>query len=233
MRLTPIAVSAEAAVDVSALSDRDTTTALSLSAPIAVTFTFAHEVTLSRLKAYGARGLSVEVEALGPFSLDGGDVWQKVDLTASAKRKQWTVSLTRQGVSTATLAELELWGVGSGSAPSDPQALATASASGVEPDFDNLAVVRSSSGSAMLEPGPRPCAPFLFDSQIQRAAIHRAFRARQPISSGRKSTIRKPSCTTLAPATTTRGSSDGQALIPRCLRTPEERRRRVSTLPPT
>ena len=123
--LTPIAVSTDAAVDVSALSDRDTTSAVSLSAPVAVTFTFAQEVALGRLKAYGAHGLSVEVEALGSFSLAGGNAWEKLDLPAAAKRKQWTVALSPQATLAAGLAELELWGVGSGSAPRDPQAWPT------------------------------------------------------------------------------------------------------------
>jgi RHS repeat-associated protein len=177
VRLTPIAVSPNLAVDLSALSDRDTTTAVSLTAPITVTFTFAHEVTVAGFKAYGAQGVSLAMDGQGAFSLDGGSVWQKVTLPSAAKSTRWTIALSPQGNSPAALSELELWGSGGGNAPRDPQTLASTTASGSDPGFDGLLVVRSSSPGALLDPGNRPCAAFDFDSTVARASVHRAFLA--------------------------------------------------------
>src|SRR5262249_52096534 len=71
LRLTPVAVQASPATDVSALFDRDTTTALNLTAPITLTLTFAHDVEVRSLKVFGAQALSVQLGSQTAQTMSG------------------------------------------------------------------------------------------------------------------------------------------------------------------
>src|SRR5262245_37629769 len=75
VRLTPIAVQASPAMDVSGLFDRDTTTALQLTAPTTLTLTFAHPVEVRSLKAFGAQALSIRLGGQAAQTLDGAGQW--------------------------------------------------------------------------------------------------------------------------------------------------------------
>src|SRR5215813_6693598 len=108
-RLTPVAVQASPAIDVSALFDRDTTTALQLTAPITLTLTFAHDVEVRSLKVFGAQALSVQLGGQAAQTVAGAGQWKALAQVSGIKQSQWTITLAPTAGS-AGLAELELWG---------------------------------------------------------------------------------------------------------------------------
>src|SRR5215813_6243605 len=144
LRLTPIAVTASPATDVSALFDRDTTTALQITAPTTLTLTFAHGVEVRSLKVFGAQGLSLQLGSQVAQTVDAAGQWKQVAQVPMGQLSQWTVTLA-PAAGSAGLAELELWGAGTGSAPRDGNTLAAASAGGASLPFDNAFAVASSS----------------------------------------------------------------------------------------
>jgi hypothetical protein len=85
-RLTPVAVQASPATDVSALFDRDTTTALQLTAPTTLTLTFDHEVEVRWLKIFGAQALSIRLGDQSAQALDGPGRWTKATQTPAGGR---------------------------------------------------------------------------------------------------------------------------------------------------
>src|SRR6267142_886237 len=194
IRLTPIAVDVDPRTDVSALFDRDTTTALQLSAPTTLTLTFAHEVEVRSLKVFGAQALSIRLGSAPTQTLDGPGRWVQAAQVPAGKLSQWTVTLAPTAGSTA-LTELELWGAGLGSAPRDGNALAVASAGGAGLPFDNAFVVASSLDSAALDPagpvGSMPCASFDFISALPLQAVRRAYFAYEAAGVQRSVVLRR------------------------------------------
>jgi hypothetical protein len=96
------------------LFDRDTTTALALKAPLTLTFSFAHEVELRAVKSFGGRSVAVRSGA----AADAPDRWRSMVVPQAPRRSEWTVTLVPTAAD-ASIAELELWGAGLGSAPRD------------------------------------------------------------------------------------------------------------------
>ncbi|HYS09616.1 MAG TPA: SpvB/TcaC N-terminal domain-containing protein [Myxococcales bacterium] len=180
--------------DVSALFDRDTTTALQLTAPTTLTLTFAHEVEVRSLKVFGAQALSIRLGSAPTQTLDGPGRWVQAAQVPAGKLSQWTVTLAPTAGSTA-LTELELWGAGLGSAPRDGNALAVASAGGAGLPFDNAFVVASSLDSAALDPagpvGSMPCASFDFISALPLQAVRRAYFAYEAAGVQRSVVLRR------------------------------------------
>src|SRR5262249_36813634 len=78
----------------------------------------------------------------------------------------------------ASLAEIEVWGTGAGSAPRDVDAWAAASAGKSGFLYDNAFVAPAAGGDATLQPGA--CASLLFGFPVARQAIHRACIAYEP-----------------------------------------------------
>jgi RHS repeat-associated protein len=172
-RLIPISVQTDRQLDVTALFDRDTSTALQLDAPVTLTFTFAHPVEVQSLKIFAPRQLSVMGQ-----SLHAEGRWVPAPQAPAGKQTNLSVTITPTADG-AGLAELELWGVGAGSAPRDGDALAAASAGGASLPFDNAFVVASASGNATLQPGANAnsCASFSFQTSLPLASARRAFLA--------------------------------------------------------
>jgi hypothetical protein len=173
-----MAVEAPPGTEVSALFDRDTTTSLHLTAPTTLTLTFAHDVEVRSVKAFGARALSVRLTGQGAQTLDAPDQWTQAAQMPAGKLRQWTVTLAPTEGS-ASIAELELWGAGLGSAPRDGNSLAAASAGGVELPFDNAFAIASSSPGVALTTagpvGPMTCASFDFNTALPLQAVRRAY----------------------------------------------------------
>src|SRR5262249_34418721 len=178
LRLTPVAVQASPATDVSALFDRDTTTALQITAPITLTLTFAHDVEVRSLKVFGAQALSLQLGGQTAQTLNGPGLWKQAAQTAAGRLSQWTVTLAPTAVG-SSLAELELWGAGLGSAPRDGNALAAASAGGTDLPFDNAFVIASTTPDVALSPagpvGPMPCQAFNLSTALPLQGVRRAY----------------------------------------------------------
>ncbi|HKB77483.1 MAG TPA: SpvB/TcaC N-terminal domain-containing protein, partial [Myxococcales bacterium] len=190
-RLAPLAVRALDGTDVSALFDRDTTTALHLDAAVDVELTFAHEVEPGGIKLAGASGISASVDGAGAPDFTSVDGWQLGRLGAREKRARWTVHLAPRGPG-ATVSELELWGVGVRQAPRDPAALADASVGGADLPYDDALVVRtSSSGVALDRDAGRPCASFDFLAALPPRSVHRAVLAYQAAGVQRPIVLRR------------------------------------------
>jgi RHS repeat-associated protein len=194
IRLTPVAVEASAGTDVAALFDRDTTTSLQLSAPVTLTFSFAREVEVRSVKVFGARALSVALAGQGEQVLDAPDRWMQAAQSPAGKLRQWTMALAPSGAS-AGLAEIELWGVGLGSAPRGGNALAVASAGGAELPFDNAFAIPSGTGNVALQPagtdGARPCASLDLATTLPLRSVRRAYFAYEAAGVQRSIVLRR------------------------------------------
>src|SRR5258708_780414 len=122
VRLTPISAVTGAGVDLAAISDRDTTTALAVSGPVSITFAFAQEVRLTAIKAWGAGGLSAAIDGVGAASFERMAGWEKVALPPAAKRKEWTIALSPRAAA-AALSDLAPLREGNRHAPREPPPL--------------------------------------------------------------------------------------------------------------
>src|SRR5262249_34954517 len=109
-RLTPLSVEASPATDVGALVDRDTGTSVRVTAPLTLSLTFPREVEVRYLKVFGGRAVSVESEAV-----DAPERWTQLAQTRPGSQRL-AVVLEPLGED-ASLAEIEVWGTGAGSAP--------------------------------------------------------------------------------------------------------------------
>src|SRR5262249_20761670 len=117
-------------------------------------------------KVFGGRAVSVESEAV-----DAPERWTQL-AQARPGNQRLAVVLEPLGED-ASLAEIEVWGTGAGSAPRDVDAWAAASAGQSGFLYDNACVAPAAGGDATLQPGA--CASLLFGFPVARQAIHRAW----------------------------------------------------------
>jgi hypothetical protein len=147
MRLSAASVQGSAGIDLSAATDRDTTTGTTVSGPLDVVLRFDHAVEIRAVKARGD-GVSIAVPGQGELQLTGG--WGAIRFPAPVVAKELTVRVTSAGAA-SILQELEVWGAGRKRSPRSVAAMAEATRTDATA-FEDVRVLAATPAAATLDP---------------------------------------------------------------------------------
>jgi RHS repeat-associated protein len=179
LRLNPTSLrGSPAGLDVSALFDRDTTTGVTLSRPVTLTLTFAHDVHPRRLKVFARGGMKAELSGAPAYKALGNGAWESLTATGGwPTQRTLTLTLSPNG-GDVRVEEVELWGGGLPPAPRDVQVLAERTRDPGNLPFSNVHAFSAQPTEATLTPRglgqDDHCATFYLGTPLPVRTVRRA-----------------------------------------------------------